>query len=347
MRRIGILANGLGQRFLNNVIDATNDSAISAALAPDSTVSLNRITNTRNVGIFLTGDRPHITNNQVEAAYSEGIYLEGNDADVKANIVKTAGLGGGAHACYSILGDRPVVDGNTASVCGYSGIETRGQDPTVKNNKVDRLNGAGLGIDVFCYGGTTRGRVENNNASASSGYDGIYVYCPGIPGFVVYKNLSSNNAGYGFELFLDDSTINQNTGTFNGSFRENGFYIYGSRNTITYNIADDNIEDGYYLCGDANVLHFNQARRNQDDGLVVDCGSGNSMDNSVIQSNQGEGFVLKTFPNTLFSNVSLGNRKPRNGTGGDCTNDSGGAQILSGNSCADGSNFLTTSDLEN
>ncbi len=343
----GILSKGLGQNFTNNVIDATNNVAISASGADDSLITLNKITNTRNAGIYFSGERGRLTSNQIEASYNEGIYLDGNDAQVKSNIVKIAGLGGGEYACISINGNRPLVESNNASVCGYTGIETRGQDPIVKSNRVERLNGGGLGIDVFCHQGTTSGRVELNFATASNGYSGIFVYCPAVPGFVVFKNTANYNAGYGFELSLDDSIVNQNIGTFNGSFRQNGFYIYGSRNTITYNIADDNIEDGYYLCGESNVLHFNQARRNQDDGIIIDCGANNSMDNSVIQSNQGEGIVLRTSPNTLFSNFSLGNRRVRNWSGGDCTSDFGGPQTLTGNTCSDGSNFLVPSDLEN
>lgn len=343
----GVVAKGVAQTFTNNVLDATDGGAISLSDANDSIIAFNKITNTLDSGIYLAGERGQIKSNQIEAAHREGIYVLGNDVEVKGNSVKIAGVGSGPHACYSIDGNRPTVDGNTASICGYSGIETRGTDPIVKNNRVERLNNGGIGIDVFCEQGSSSGRVEMNTATASNGYNGFWVYCPAVPGFVVAKNTSTYNAGYGFELFLDDSSIVENAGNFNGGFRENGFYVEGNRNVLTLNVADDNIEDGYYICGEANTLKYNQARRNLDDGLVLDCGFNNTVELSTIQYNQGEGIVVRTAPNTLLTNYSYNNRRTRGGTGGDCTSDFGGALTLTGNTCSDGSNFLVPSDVEN
>lgn len=343
----GILATGSAHTVVNNVIESTNGAGISLAFADDGLVTSNKVSYARNAGIYFSGERARVRTNQVESTSNEGIYLVGNDAEVKGNSVKIAGLGAGPHACYSIQGDRETIDGNTASVCGYSGIETRGQDPIVKNNRVERMGGGGLGIDVFCNPGSSSGRVELNTATGASGYDGFFIYCPEVPGFVVLKNTATNNAGYGFELFLSDATISENNGSQNGSFRENGFYINGFRNAITYNVANDNIEDGFYVCGGSNSLRFNQARRNQDGGFVLDCDTGNTLQSSTSQYNLGEGIAILTSPNTLTSNVSLNNRAPRNGKAGDCANDSGGALTLTGNVCADGSNFLVPSDLEN
>lgn len=343
----GILSKGAAQTLTNNVIDATDAAAISLSGGDDSLISLNKITNTFHEGIFFSGNRGHIKSNQIEASEGEGIFVEGDDVEVRANIVKTAGVGGGPHACYSIRGNRPTIDGNTASVCGYSGIDTRGQDPTVKNNKVERLNGDGIGIDVMCEFGSSSGSVESNTVTAANGNGGFWIYCPEVYGFVVSKNTATKNAGYGFELYLSDSTIFYNWSYFNGSFRQDGIYIYGDRNTITYNLADDNTEDGLYLCGGSNVLQFNQARRNQDDGLIIDCGVENTVERTTAQYNLGEGIVAATAPQTLRLNNSLNNRRPKNGLGGDCTNDSGGALTLTGNTCVDGSNFVNPSDLEN
>jgi parallel beta-helix repeat protein len=274
-------------------------------------------------GIICTGcDNGNISGNKIPAKVgSDGINATGAGMTVTGNSVT-----GGAHGSgLSITGDFPVVTNNIAT--GGFG------DP---------------GIRFHCLATCANASLQNNVESGSYDDVGYLVTtlsdCTPGPCTPIKNNTANDNMGDGFSLNATNNVISANTSSGTGwgpAGCSSGFRILGNGNALTSNVATGSACDGFYIDGSSNSFSKNTGSSNDQMGFHVHQGS-NTFDKNTAKNNTGDGFNNDGTSTDFTNNKASGNRQ-------DCTNDStveaASTGTVSGNACADGTNFTVDSTL--
>ncbi len=347
----------------------------------DATVSNNSISNTFFSGIYVTGDRTIVWKNTLKNAawtddsiacagddvvvddnvstncYYDCLDVEGARAKVRRNRVESiddycvdaAGddllltdnvCTSSYYGYYVYYGDRARIERNVAERVLFGAFEIYGDDLKVLNN---RATDAG-GYDAYyvncadCDATEVRGNEAVRQGSYYYDYGGFYLDFDS-PGAAVSGNRSIDGAGYGYYLDADSCVMTNNLAIGNGRTPEAGFIINGNSNTLSFNQSQENQGPGYRVDGDLNVFTQNSALKNLQEGFWIASGTDNRLSQNTVNANAAEGIDNDGTLTDLLSNVSLGNRR-------DCTNDVTFDQRV-GNTCADGSNFNETSQVDN
>jgi parallel beta-helix repeat protein len=283
------------------------------------------------------GDNGRVLNNRARLYGNACFELNGNTMLVDGNSAMICEDNDG----FTVIGDDNTIRRNTASIADSEGFEIRGANPVVEYNKA--TGGFGNdGFTVLCFTTCHKGRVVGNSAQGSNDDDQGFeiLISPGVtfcstvpfPCFRVSGNTSSMNTGEGFRLTLSGSLISGNAATLNGTEDEEGFEVRGNDNVIEANILKENAFDGLTVNGNGNTIRRNSASLNGVDGIHLQNGASNRLDRNTALYNEGDGIENDGAATTITGNVSKGNRR-------DCVGDLPPA-TSSGNSCADGSDFV-------
>lgn len=251
--------------------------------------------------------------------------------------------------------DNAVITGNTFTGGGEGyGVYFTGKHPTVNNNSASG-GWDDEAIYVDCTGNCGGSSISANHGSGcSDGCPGFFVDdtgCSSFPCMTISNNVATDNLEYGFEFETSYAKISGNVADGNGYTSSGcdyaGFYLGGGGNNhVLNNTSSGNACQGFVLFESSDVLNGNSANHNVGPGFQVGTPyDSNALSNNSSSRNGGDGFNNDGTNTSFTKNVSKGNRQ-------DCTNDnaapsSEGATLgpVSGNSCADGSEFTVPSSL--
>ena len=171
------------------------------------------------------------------------------------------------------------VTGNFVKGTGDIGIDIQGEGPVVKKNTV--TNAQSHGFDFWIDSGDFK--VINNLSSYNAG-NGFNSYSGSSTSVLFSKNKALYNKESGFNLSNsgNDFTVIENQAKNN---RIGGF-LFGSdgTGTIENNIASENGGIGYYL-GNNNTARKNKALNNMTEGFYV------GGDNNLLRNNRAIGNI--------------------------------------------------------
>jgi parallel beta-helix repeat protein len=218
-----------------------------------------------------------------------GVYLEygAKNAVNSSRVFGGSGSGAGIQL-YEEVGDN--VAGNTVSDGGASFTNFYGDLGNLNTWSGNTSTGSEYGFYLYCddYGTVT---ATGNTATGASS-DGFYTYyCvedeayPPTAFSKIANNVSSGNAGYGFDDYLSSNMItsgNKANGNTDGGF----YFEYPVAETITGNTATQNLSDGFYFSENYDYysttnVTSNIAKNNQGYGFDADYGQATSSSTST------------------------------------------------------------------
>lgn len=321
----GFYSDAKNDVFLGNKVTGATGGAGFELSATGLTVKSNKVTKGATFdGIICTAcDSSTISGNVIAGKVgSDGINATGPGITVTGNSVT-----GGAHGSgVSVIGDSPVVNGNVAT--GGFG------NP---------------GIFFHCLAVCANASLQNNVESESYDDVGYSVTslsdCGVFPCTPIKNNKASDNMGNGFVLNTNNNVISGNSSNGTGwgpAGCSSGFRIENNSNQLTSNVATGSACDGFYVDGSSNAFSQNTGSNNGQMGFHVNQTS-NKFNNNTAKNNTADGFNNDGGGTDFTNNKASGNRQ-------DCTDDTlegSSTGTVSGNSCADGTNFAANSTLSN
>jgi parallel beta-helix repeat protein len=209
-----------------------------------------------------------------------------------------------------------------ATLTGNTAIADGGFN-VIADAKATITGNTGEVFDLTIGSGTISDNTSDNG-------DGFTITITGSNGSVS-DNTADNDFSAGFVISLTNGTVSGNTANFNqGSAADigttGGLVISGSGDSVTNNVARNNVGDGLVLDPlTHSKVTGNTADNNGGDGIhLVDSGH-NTISHNTADANGNDGFDLdpNSTVNTLTDNTALGNtvfdlfdESPGNGTDG-------------------------------
>jgi parallel beta-helix repeat protein len=266
-QEVGIqLSGNLRTAVRDNDVRQSTAGIVLAGGTDDAEVVGNVVVMSSGDGILLQGSSGNLVeSNDVSQSSGAGVTLEGSGGNVVVDNILSQSSGSGVAVTLASHGNR--IERNELESSGGSGIEvtdsnendllrnvaresggeaivlTNANDGVVQGNDL-RFNPGGLSLS-----GSSRNRIEGNNASAISGA-GITLEAASLDNDLIH-NLVSGNAGEG--MFIGDGAplgqgnlIESNTASSNSG---DGIHVAGPGHTITGNVADHNEAFGIFAVG--------------------------------------------------------------------------------------------------
>lgn len=292
---------GAGERAVVTKCEFRNSLDVAVSIAGDAT----RVESCRFVGttsaVMLYGTQTVVRRNEVRNTDGSAVYVEGNDALVEANVIRTAGRGWSvfvmgrgprilknlvANADLGILavGNHARVEGNRCTQIRMLGILAEGDDATVQFNRVQGTGDVGIRVS-----GDRFGIARNTVTDVLGDVDGIFAMsATESGGGTVDANLVSDAGGFGLFVYGASIDVTGNLATNCGARDGGGILLAGRANRLDANMSFECSDTAFEVHGDSNVLTRNVARDATGDGFQVE-GSGNRLDGNTALRCGGEG----------------------------------------------------------
>ncbi|MDZ7785827.1 MAG: right-handed parallel beta-helix repeat-containing protein [Candidatus Saccharibacteria bacterium] len=314
---------------VNNVVDANtivcqdDNSLTRHGIYLDSTsisniISNNNISGNCSESAILAGsdtDNNIITGNYIDADYTAGIHVAGDDSLVSAN--RVVGLGSYG---ISVEGSNIKTVNNMISRASFAGVFVLGDEAAVSDNNIYDSFGHGVIVSGSDNSSVSNNAVKNSGGSGSN--SGIYVQLSN--GLNLVDNRITDSAGTGYAIDISDSAStgtylagNQFSGTGASSINDNGTNtIYGGQTNAANDYviqpqgeidlnADTNIDGNLVVTGTSELqdqLTFS--------GVTTDITTGTDEDLTVIANGTGvihlnDTVQLGSLPGTSDTNALL------------------------------------------
>jgi hypothetical protein len=246
------------------------------------TVKGNRLSNCANGGTFkivsVTGDDAVVSLNQILGC-SSGMDIVGLNVQVTLNKISNSQRIQFDQSIV-ITGDGLLADKNTLSHSG--GITAFGDNVTVRSNSITVAINDASGV------------IVSSRTSAGGG--------------LIEANKIKNAIQRGVALSGNNVTIRRNNVNGAGTEGNEGcYYIFGSTNTVTDNVATSAGTHGFYVSGTSNVLLRCSATGSAADGFNIN-GTGNSLTGCSAKLCTGEGLDNGGTDTTVTGCTFLHNR---------------------------------------